>query len=58
MSISNRERYKAIARFQRPGDLFIVDIISLETKMNWVQQGAPEEILTQGSDFFGNRFFR
>ena len=27
MNISNRERFKAIARFQRPGDLFTADMV-------------------------------
>jgi hypothetical protein len=58
MSISNRERYKAIARFQRPGDLYIVELSDAETLKNWGQQGAPKQILSKGDSFFGNTFLR
>jgi hypothetical protein len=61
MSISNRERYKAIARFQRPGDLFMEDMIYVNTVENWVKQGAPEQMLDRGTgvaDFYGNSFLK
>jgi hypothetical protein len=62
MSISNRERFKAIARFQRPGDLFTTEMTWPETLSNWVQQGAPEKILMSEPGMmiqpYGNRFFR
>jgi hypothetical protein len=58
LSISNRERYKAIARFQRPGDLYIVELSDAETLKNWGQQGAPKQILSKGDSFFGNSFLR
>ena len=43
MTISNRERFKSIARFQSKGTLFVADMIWPETLSNWVKQGAPEE---------------
>jgi hypothetical protein len=58
MNISNRERYKAIARFQRPGDLFTSDIFWPGTLSNWVEQGAPEQILTRSVELYGNPFLR
>jgi hypothetical protein len=58
MDISNRERFKAIARFQRPGDLLIYEMIFPETLENWVKQGAPKEILSQDGIFVGNPLFR
>jgi hypothetical protein len=54
MAISNRERFKAIARFQRPGDLFLIDIIMPQILASWVKQGAPEKILQQGEERFVN----
>jgi hypothetical protein len=56
MSISNRERFKAIARFQRPGDLFVSDMTWPETLSNWVKQGAPAQISSEPS-LYSNRFF-
>lgn len=56
-SISNRERFKAIARGQRPGDVMIIDWFHrclVETPSVWVEQGAPPEIL-DGSTFSGAR---
>lgn len=58
MNMSNRERFKAIARFQRPGDLFLLEMVWYETASNWVQQGAPEEMLSGLGDFYGNPFSR
>jgi hypothetical protein len=58
MKITNRERFKAIARFQRPGDLFATDFIWPETKSKWIQQGAPEQLLSGVSDVYGNPFSR
>jgi hypothetical protein len=58
MSISNRERYKAIAQFQKPGDLYSFEILWDETLANWVKQGAPKEILARGTEMYGNSFFR
>jgi uroporphyrinogen-III decarboxylase len=58
MSISNRERFKAIARFQRQGDLFTYDIFWPETLSNWVRQGAPEQILNPDSNLVSNPFFK
>ena len=43
--ISNRERFRAIAKFQRPGDLYVSQRFWLETLNKWVEQGAPEQIL-------------
>ena len=62
MNISNRERFKAIARFQRPGDLFTADMVYEGTISNWVQQGAPEQMLPSGQNIYdilyGNSFFK
>jgi hypothetical protein len=62
MSMTNRERFKGIARFQRPGDLFTVDMTWPETLSNWVQQGAPKQIMVPDPDLwlqvYGNKFFR
>ena len=55
MSISNRERFKAIARFQRPGDLWTSDGFWQETLIHWIQKGAPPELTnsTYRGQFFG-----
>jgi uroporphyrinogen-III decarboxylase len=45
--MTNRERFKAIARFQRPGDLWINDMFWQETLISWVDHGAPHQ-LTNG----------
>lgn len=42
--LSKKERFKAIARFQRPGDLSTSDVFWGETLTNWVQQGAPPQV--------------
>jgi len=44
MSISNRERFLGICRFERPGDLYMHDYFFPQTLANWVKQGAPEQI--------------
>ena len=55
MTISNRERYKAIAKFQRPGDLCTSDTFWRETLMFWIQKGAPAQLTdsTFRGQFFG-----
>ena len=62
MDISNRERFKAIAKFQRPGDLFTADMVYEGTLSNWVQQGAPEQMLPSGQNIYdilyGNSYFK
>jgi hypothetical protein len=63
MKITNRERFKAIARFQRPGDLFITEDIWPDTLSNWVKQGAPEQMIaqdpsSQGISYSGNQYVR
>jgi len=45
MSISLRERFLDICHFKRPGDLWLRDHISEQTLKNWVEQGAPKEIM-------------
>lgn len=61
MKIPNRERFKKIARFQS-GELFTTEMVYTETLTNWVQQGAPEQILsenqTQDEALYGNQFFK
>jgi len=46
MSISARERFLGICRFERPGDLYLRDSFWPKTLENWVKQGAPKEIAT------------
>ena len=58
MTLSIRERYKQIARFQRPGDLYLTDQILPDTLSNWIEQGAPEPILPQTAALYGNQFLR
>ena len=54
MSISNRERFLGICRFERPGDLYAHDYFWPETLRKWVKQGAPEQILNERfrADYF------
>jgi uroporphyrinogen decarboxylase len=54
----NRERFLAICRGERPGDVSIIDWFNepwTETPEVWVKQGAPEEI--KNADAF-NRYFQ
>ncbi|MEE8398421.1 MAG: uroporphyrinogen decarboxylase family protein [Desulfobacterales bacterium] len=44
MSISLRERFLGICKFERPGDLYIHDGFWSQTLKEWVEQGAPERI--------------
>jgi uroporphyrinogen decarboxylase len=55
MATSNRERFKAIARFQRPGDLFIDDQFWQETLISWVDNGAPQQLVNGAfrGEYFG-----
>jgi uroporphyrinogen decarboxylase len=59
MSVSNRERFKAIAKSQRPGDLSLTmplgNYFWIETLTSWVQKGAPELLLNSAScgQYFG-----
>lgn len=57
MSLSNRERFLAIARFQRSNDLYLGTFFHefwRETLHSWVQQGAPAALMD--SRFRGNYF--
>jgi len=66
MSISRRERFLGICRFERPGDLFTSDSFWPETLEGWLKQGAPKEIVPKalsfhelfsaGSPFLGDYF--
>lgn len=58
MTISNRERFKSIARFQSKGSLFLAEMIWPETLAKWVEQGAPKEITTGHMDIWGTRSYR
>jgi hypothetical protein len=58
MITTARERFKAIARFQRPGDLYILEIFWPGTLANWVSQGAPREFLIEEPGSYGNHFLR
>jgi uroporphyrinogen decarboxylase len=58
VSMPNRERFRAICLWERPGDVPIYDWFNkywAETPEAWVQQGAPKEILTQTGY---NRYFQ
>ena len=58
MTMPNRERFLAICRGDRPGDVSIIDWFNepwTETPEVWVKQGAPEEI--KNADAF-NRYFQ
>lgn len=53
--MTNRDRFRAIAKFQRPGDLWINEMFWQETLISWVDQGAPPQ-LTNGmyrGEYFG-----
>jgi uroporphyrinogen decarboxylase len=47
--ISNRERFKAIAKFQKPGDLSLLSSLNVfwagSTIEHWVADGAPQQLL-------------
>jgi len=58
MSISNRERFLGICRFERPGDLYIRDSFWPETREEWVKQGAPKQILPAYGERRTSRFLR
>ena len=49
MSISTRERFLGICRFERPGDLYLstpyFNSFWRQTLEEWVKQGAPKQIL-------------
>lgn len=50
MSISDRERFLGICRFERPGDLYIGSVFMefwVSTLKEWVKQGAPEQIVDE-----------
>jgi len=51
MSISSRERFLGICRFERPGDLYTFDMFWPETLEEWVKQGAPKELLPDAHSF-------
>ena len=54
----NRERFLAICRGERPGDIPLLDWFHrgwAETTEEWVKQGAPEEIINQEGF---NRYFQ
>lgn len=58
MSLSARDKFKSIARYQRPGDVMILDWFHktlVETPAVWVEQGAPKELLA-GSMLTGNNY--
>lgn len=58
--MSHRERFKAIARFQRPGDLYINDDFWRETLISWVEKGAPSQLMnsTYRGQYFGFSYGR
>jgi uroporphyrinogen decarboxylase len=45
--ISNRERYKAIAHFERTGDLWMNDLFWPEALVLWVNSGAPVRMMDE-----------
>jgi len=56
MTISTRERFLGICRFERPGDLYIREMWGHEALMEWVKQGASEQILDWRGAFVENYF--
>ena len=60
MSISPRERFKAIARFQRLGDLSYSDMFWPETLLSWIRKGAPQQLIDMAflGRFFGYDYVR
>lgn len=48
MSVSSKQRFLGICRFERPGDLYLMNPLVndfwIETPEVWVEQGAPAEI--------------
>ena len=54
----NRERFKAIARFQRPGELSLLTNLNVfwsgSTIEHWVADGAPQQLLDRA---FRERYF-
>jgi hypothetical protein len=59
MKMTNRERFKAIARFQRPGDLYTYDSFWPETLPKWVaQQGAPKELIPEEHTIYYGKFLK
>jgi uroporphyrinogen-III decarboxylase len=60
MSISPRERFKAIARFQRPGDLSYSDMFWPETLISWIRKGASQQLIDMNflRQFFGYNYVR
>ena len=56
--MTNRERFKAICRGERPGDFMVMDWFHrcwADTLDEWIKQGAPESIRTQEglNEYFG-----
>ncbi|MBW2086597.1 MAG: hypothetical protein JRI54_11315 [Deltaproteobacteria bacterium] len=51
----NRERFRAIARFEKPGDLSTTDTFWQGTLILWVEKGAPPQLTnsTYRGDYFG-----
>lgn len=60
MNISPRERFKAIARFQRPGDLSYSDMFWPETLISWIRKGASQQLIDMNflRQFFGYNYVR
>ncbi|MDP6269714.1 MAG: hypothetical protein QF398_04920, partial [Alphaproteobacteria bacterium] len=57
-AMPNRERFKAICRGERDGDVSLIDWFHrswLETIDNWIDEGAPPEIRNQDAynEYFG-----
>ncbi|MBA7644280.1 hypothetical protein ES703_52022 [subsurface metagenome] len=48
MNISPKERFLDICHFKRRGDLYTRDSPEGQTLENWVEQGAPKEIIIPG----------
>ena len=56
--VSNRERFKAIARFQMRGELFLPTSLNdfwRETLIGWIENGAPPQLMdnTYRGQYFG-----
>jgi hypothetical protein len=58
MNITNREYFRAIAGFRRHGELFATEQIWTDTLTRWIEQGAPEQLMSGAADIYGNPFSR
>jgi hypothetical protein len=58
MNLTTKDRFKAIAHFQRKGDLYISDTLWPDTVATWVKQGAPKELLNKEKSIYSNQYLK